>query len=87
MQKYPNNDTPYNHYDTASALYTSGVLASDYSIETAGEDILRYEVWRGGEYLKAYNKSLKRYKRTPKRNRELSDQIKALLSTGDNDEQ
>ena len=87
MQKYPNNDTPHNHYDTATALYTKGVLSDDDSIKTAGEDILRYEVWRGGEYLKAYNKSLRRYKRSAKRNRELSDQIKGLLSIGDNDEQ
>ena len=87
MQKYPNNDTPHNHYDTATALYTKGVLSADDSIKTAGEDILRYEVWRGGEYLKAYNKSLRRYKRSAKRNRELSDQIKGLLSRGDDDEQ
>jgi len=87
MQKYPNNDTPHNHYDTATALYTKGVLSDDDSIKTAGEDILRYEVWRGGEYLKAYNKSLRRYKRSAKRNRELSDQIKGLLSRGDDDEQ
>ncbi len=84
MQKHPNN--LYHHYETASALYTRGVLASDDSIKTAGEDILRYEVWRGSEYEDAYYKSLKRYKRSPKRDREVRGQIKALLSRGDKDE-
>jgi hypothetical protein len=84
MQKYPNN--PLAHYLTATAIYTRGVLAGDDAIKTSGEDILRYEIWRKGHYLDAYNKSLKRYKRTPKRNRELSEQIEGLLSIGDNDE-
>ena len=57
----------------------------DDSIKTAGEDILRYEVWREGDYLKAYYESIKRYKRTPKRNREFTDQIEYLLK-GDNHE-
>ena len=78
MQKYPNN--PLEHYATATTLYTRGVVAGDDSIKTAGEDILRYAISRGGEYLKAYKESLKQYKRTPKRNRELSDQIDQLLS-------
>ena len=78
MQKYPNN--PLEHYATATTLYTRGVVSSDDSIKTAGEDILRYEISRGTEYQKAYDKSLKRYKRTPKRNRELSDQIDHFLS-------
>jgi len=85
MQKYPNN--PIAYYITATDIYTRGVIANDDAIKTSGEDILRYEIWRKGQYLDAYNESLKRYKRTPKRIRELSDQIKALLSTGDNDEQ
>jgi hypothetical protein len=79
MQKYPNN--PPEHYAAAAALYTRGVVSSDDSIKTAGEDILRYEISRGGEYLKAYKESLKQYKRTPKRNRELSDQIDHLMKT------
>ncbi|MBD47822.1 MAG: hypothetical protein CL891_01845 [Dehalococcoidia bacterium] len=83
MQKYPNN--PLAHYLRATAIYTRGVIASDDAIKTSGEDILRYEIWRKGQYLDAYNKSLRRYKRTPKRNRELTDQIKHLLSTGDDD--
>ena len=79
MQKYPNN--PLEHYATATTLYTRGVVASDDSIKTAGEDILRYEISRGEEYLEAYYESLKRYKRTPKRNRELRDQIDHLLNS------
>ena len=78
MQNYPNN--PPNHYATATSLYTRGVIASDESLTTAGEDILKYAISRGGEYLTAYKESLKQYKRTPKRNRELSDQIDQLLS-------
>ena len=78
MQNYPNN--PPDHYATATSLYTRGVIASDDSIKTAGEDILRYAISRGGEYRKAYDESLKQYKRTPKRDRELRDQIDQLLS-------
>ena len=78
MQKYPNN--PYAHYVTATTLYTRGMISGDDSLKTAGEDILRYEISRGGDYLKTYKESLKRYKRTPKRDRELSDQIDHLLS-------
>ena len=77
MQKYPNNSL--DHYATATTLYTRGVVSSDDSIKTAGEDILRYEISRGTEYRKAYDESLKRYKRTSKRNRELRDQIDHLL--------
>ena len=58
MQNYPSN--PIDHYATATALYTRGVIASDDSLMTAGEDILRYAISRGGEYLTAYKESLKR---------------------------
>ena len=77
MQNYPNN--PPDYYAKATTLYTRGVIASEEDLMTAGEDILRYAISRGGEYLNAYKESLKRYKRTPKRNRELSDQLDQLL--------
>jgi hypothetical protein len=77
LNKYPN--APYPFASLAVSLYTRGVIAADEAMWTAGEDILRYEVWRKGPYPEAYYKSLKRYKRTPKRNAELRDQIKKLL--------
>jgi len=77
MQKYPNSG--YSYASIASSLYTRGVVSSDDSIKTAGEDILRYKVGRDGEYLTAYFNSLKRYKRSPKRNREFRDQILSML--------
>ena len=81
MQKYPNSH--YEYAVPATAFYTRGVLASDDSIKAQGEDILRYEIGRGAEYLEAYYESLKRYKRTPKRNAELRSQIDALLKGND----
>ena len=86
MEKYPK--ARYKYVLTATTLYTRGVVSDDYtsddSIKTAGEDILRYEVWRGGGYEEAYYKSLKRYKRTPKRNAQLRDQIDSLLKGNGN---
>ena len=77
MRKYPNPPFQYAHH--ASALYTRGIVATDESIWTAGEGILMYAIWRRGKYQEAYKQSLKRYKRTPKRNAQLIDQIDHLL--------
>ena len=88
MLKYPNSliaPIPTASMSLARKLYTRGVLEADDSISTAGEDILRYQVWRKGDHLKAYYKSLTLYKRTPKRNKELRSHITALLKGTDDE--
>jgi hypothetical protein len=80
MRKYPNS--PYKYASKATDLYTGGYI-EDESLWTAGEDILRYGIWRKGEYLEAYYESLKRYRRTQKRNAALRDQIDHLLNEGE----
>jgi hypothetical protein len=81
LQNYPHAKFHYKFACLASEFYTRGKMPDvvDVSIEDQGEDLLRYEVWDEGENLKAYYKSLKRYKRSAKSNRVLKARIDALL--------
>jgi hypothetical protein len=50
----------------------------------AGEDIIRYEVWRGADYFDAYTASLKRLYRNKRASARLMTQIQDALSVVEN---
>jgi hypothetical protein len=77
MKRYPK--PPFKYVKPASVLYARGLIARDVSICTYGENILRYEIWRGEKHREAYNKSLRRYRKTPKARARLEAEIDALL--------
>ena len=76
-RKYP--CSPFKYVEVASYLYARGLIAGDVAIYTSGEDILRYAIWKGEKHREAYNKSLRRYRRTPKARARLEAEIDALL--------
>ena len=92
--KYMAPEIPFPFIETAAYMYAQGKLAADESLATAGEDILRYEIWRqdknkDGEYIfrKAYDESLTRFKIGARRLAQVKGQIDKLLEPLVNAEQ
>ena len=83
MTRYPKSLLKYAK--PASYLYARGLIAGDVSMCTYGENILRYAIWKGEKHREAFNKSLRRYRRTPKARARLEAEVDALLE-GNNDE-
>ena len=83
MKRYPKFLLKYAK--PASYLYARGLIADDVAIYTSGEDILRYAIWKGEKHREAYNKSLRRYRRTPKARARLEAEIDALLKGNDDE--
>ena len=75
--RYPSASFPY--VQVAAGIYTRGVLSGTESLLSAGEDILRYEIWEGPKYKQAYEEALRRYKRTPRALTQLREQIEQLF--------
>ena len=75
--RYPSASFPY--VQVAAGIYTRGLLSRTESLSSAGEDILRYEIWQGDKYRQAYEDALRRYKRTPRALAKLREQIDQLL--------
>jgi hypothetical protein len=75
--RYPS--APFQYVKASAGIYTRGVLAGTESLSSAGEDILRYEIWEGCKYRQAYEEALRRYKRTPRAIANLMEQIDQLL--------
>jgi hypothetical protein len=77
MKRYPKS--PLQYVEPASVLYARGLITGDASMRTFAENILRYAIWKGEKHREAYNKSLRRYRRTPKARARLEAEIDALL--------
>lgn len=52
---------PFEVVSIAADLCAKGILVQNNRYISAGEDLLRYEAWRGPEYQRAYFKALERY--------------------------
>jgi hypothetical protein len=83
MTRYPKS--PLKYVEPASVLYARGLIAGEVSMCTYGENILRYAIWKGEKHREAYNKSLRRYRSTPKARARLEAEIDALLKGNDDE--
>ena len=70
---------PYALLERAATLTAKGKLELDNRLEKAGENLVRYEVWRGQDYLDAYFEATKRYYGTKRQRDRLDAEVKALL--------
>jgi intergrase/recombinase len=64
----------------AAILKSKGLLELDMRLRAAGEDIVRYEVWRlEPEYMKAYLTAIKRYYGTKRQQEKWETELRVLL--------
>ncbi|MDA1127250.1 MAG: hypothetical protein O2913_00940 [Chloroflexi bacterium] len=63
----------------AGELVAKGVLASNNRYTSAGEDLVRYEIWRGLEHHQAYFKSLERYYGTKRALKQFRAQVQRAM--------
>ena len=87
-------DAPFHYINTAAHIYTTGLLESERRSEpvavdgqtSSGEDMLRYEIWRGDKHRDTYYEALERYKLNPKQLEKLKAQIERLKEKGNGQE-
>ena len=71
---------PYDILIKAATLKAKGALELDNRLEMAGENLVRYEVWRENpEYLTAYLEATKKYYGTKRERERLEQEISSLL--------
>jgi hypothetical protein len=54
-------DASFSLLERAATLLAKGLLELDNRLKNAGENLVRYEVWRGPQFLHAYIDATKRY--------------------------
>lgn len=72
---------PFALLDKAAKLYAKGVLSYDNRLQAGGEDIVRYEIWRGRDYLEAYFKAQERLRATMKRRERFRAEIRSVVDS------
>ena len=63
----------------AADLCAKGILGQNNRYTSAGEDLLRYEAWRGAEYQRTYFKALERYYGTKRALERFRTQVQAAI--------
>ena len=77
---------PLRLLERAATLLAKGLLELDNRLKNAGENLVRYEVWRGPQYLQAYVDATKRYFGTKARRDRFEKETRALISGIDSKE-
>ena len=77
---------PLSLLERAATLLAKGLLELDNRLKNAGENLVRYEVWRGPEYLQAYVDATKRYFGTKGQRDRFEKETRALISGIDSKE-
>ena len=83
QQRCPN--APFAMVSIAAELCAKGILGFNNRYVAAGEDIIRYAIWRGEEYRQAYFKSLERYYGTKRALSRFRAQVQAAIDFNSND--
>jgi hypothetical protein len=79
IMKFQSPGASYDALVLASRYITSGRLQDSESIQEAGFDIIRYQVWNGEKNRDACVKALKRYKRSAKALNKIIEEIDEML--------
>jgi len=72
--------------ERAATLLAKGLLELDNRLKNAGENLVRYEVWRGPEYLQAYVDATKRYFGTKGQRDRFEKETRSLIAGIDSKE-
>ena len=79
-------DASFSLLERAATLLAKGYLELDNRLKNAGENLVRYEVWRGPEYLQAFVDATKRYFGTKGQRDRFEKETRALISGIDSKE-
>ena len=79
-------DASFSLLERAATLLAKGFLELDNRLKNAGENLERYEVWRGPEYLQAYVDATKRYFGTKGQRDRFEKETRSLISGIDSKE-
>ena len=79
-------DASFSLLERAATLLAKGLLELDNRLKNAGENLVRYEVWRGPEYLQAYVDATKRDFGTKGQRDRFEKETRALISGIDSKE-
>lgn len=79
-------DAPYSLLEQAATLTAKGILGLDSRLRAAGTNLVRYEVWRGWEYLEAYLESVQLYYRSKRHRERVEREVRELLASVDGKE-
>ena len=80
------HDASFSLLERAATLLAKGLLELDNRLKNAGENLVRYEVWRGPEYLQAYVGATKRYFGTKGQRDRFEKETRAVISGIDSKE-
>ena len=73
-------DASFSLLERAATLLAKGLLELDNRLKNAGENLVRYEVWRGPEYLHAYIDATKRYFGTKGQRDRFENEARSLIA-------
>ena len=79
-------DASFSLLERAATLLAKGLLELDNRLKNAGENLVRYEVWRGPEYLQAYVDATKRYFGTKGQRDRFEKETRSLIAGIDSKE-
>ena len=79
-------DASFSLLERAATLLAKGFLELDNRLKNAGENLVRYEVWRGPEYLQAYVDATKRYFGTKGQRDRFEKETRSLIAGIDSKE-
>ena len=79
-------DASFNLLERAATLLAKGLLELDNRLKNAGENLVRYEVWRGPQYLHAYIDATKRYFGTKGQRDRFEKETRSLIAGIDSKE-
>ena len=77
---------PFSLLERAATLLAKGLLELDNRLKNAGENLVRYEVWRGPQFLHAYIDATKRYFGTKGQRDRFEKDTRSLISGIDSKE-
>ena len=77
---------PFSLLERAATLLAKGLLELDNRLKNAGENLVRYEVWRGPQFLHAYIDATKRYFGTKGQRDRFEKETRSLISGIDSKE-
>ena len=79
-------DASFSLLERAATLLAKGLLELDNRLKNAGENLVRYEVWRGPQFLHAYIDATKRYFGTKGQRDRFEKETRSLISGIDSKE-
>ena len=74
------DNPPYKLIDMAAMTYAKGLIDRNLFLQRAGEGIVRYQVWRGPQFLGAFVKAQRPTSREHERLRIIHEELNLLIT-------